>query len=182
MLVLYGKGCYAAHQRNMVHSVPTNTSRGAGALVGQVGVLDARLRAAVLALAPALEQAAREAAGDESAADPSDPVALRLLASQVWRFPPAGSAVCPSPRASQQISIPLSSRNPNLNPTVPLGCCCGFVCLRLVPSTCMRGWSAWTSWPTALLHVRTLCGEGDVLMPWLASWCPAFLHSIGILH
>ncbi len=72
-----------------------NTCPGAGALVGQVGVLDARLRAAVLALAPALEQAAREAVGDESTADPADAVALRLLASQVGRFSPSGSAAVP---------------------------------------------------------------------------------------
>ncbi len=44
----------------------------------QVGVLDARLRAAALALRPALE-----AAADSEASDALDPVALRLQASEV---------------------------------------------------------------------------------------------------
>ncbi len=44
----------------------------------QVGVLDAKLRAAAAALAPALD-----AAADAESSDPLDPLALRLLANGV---------------------------------------------------------------------------------------------------
>lgn len=58
----------------------------AGAVASQLDLLDSRLRAAAAALAPTLEQAAAvQTTGfsGASAADPTDPVLLRLLASEV---------------------------------------------------------------------------------------------------